>query len=298
MITDRDIQVLSIIARYYVVSRIQVQRLCFPDDHTGRATRRRLQALVSEKIVNRTRTPLFSADGGSPWPAYYPSRLGIELLAQHFGDERFLTIPTRCPEPLHLHHWLAVTETHIALDKAIAGQTRVRLEGWLNEWDTANPDAAKPEERYRLYTLLREKPRLICAPDSAFLLAVGEHRKVFYLEQDRATTGVRQIVARKTPGYAEMAKRHLYLRHFADATVPNFTVLMVVPTAGRREALRKLFRGKPGAEHWKFAVVADLTPERFLYESVLYPCEGQPVPLVKPDSAPPPALPEPVAENT
>ena len=294
MITDRDIDILRKVARYYVVSRLHVQRLCFPDDRTGRATRRRLQALISANLIQRCRAPIFNPGGGSPWPAYYPSRLGAELLAQHLDDERFLATPTRSPEPFHLHHWLAVTDTHIALDQAIAGQNVVRLENWLNEWDVVNPQATQPEQRYRLYTLLRENPRLVCAPDSAFLLAVGEHRKVFYLEQDRSTSGVRQIAARKTPGYAEMAKRHSHRRHFPDTTLPIFTVLMIVPTAGRRDALKKALRGKPGAEHWKFAVVSDLTPERFLHSPVFYPCEGEPTPLVKPQ---PVASDQPILET-
>ena len=298
MITDRDIDVLRQVARYYVVSRLHVQRLCFPDDRTGRATRRRLQALVTAKLIQRCRAPIFNAGGGSPWPAYYPSRLGAEVLAQHLDDERFLATPTRCPEPLHLHHWLAVTDTHIALDQAIARQNLVRLEGWLNEWDVVNPEATQPERRYRLYPLLRESPRLVCAPDSAFLLAVGQHRKVFYLEQDRSTSGVRQIAARKTPGYAEMAKRKAHTRHFPDATIPTFTVLMVVPTSGRRDAIRKALRGKPGAEHWKFAVASDLTPERFLHASVFYPCEGAPTPLVKPQTIVPDHPPVEIVQDT
>jgi hypothetical protein len=169
----------------------------------------------------------------------------------------------------------------IALDQAISRQKQVRLEGWLNEWDIANPDAGKPEDRFRLYTLLRENPRLICAPDAAFLLAIGEYSKVFYLEQDRSTTGVRQSAARKTAGYAELAKRGLHRRHFPEATLPTFTVLTVAPSPGQRDALRKAVRDKPGADLWKFAAQSDLTPELFLNEPVFFPCEGGPTPLVK-----------------
>jgi len=285
MITERDIEILRAVARYYVLSRAHIQRLCFPDGQTGRATRRRLQVLVRGGFINRTRAPIFNPQGGSAWPAYYPSKRGIEFLAEHFDDERLLVVPTRCPEPFHLLHWLAVTDTHITIDEAIARQNAVRLEGWLNEWDVVNQDESHPERRYCLYTLLRESPRLVCVPDAAFLLGVGEYHKIFYLEQDRNTTGVRQIAARKTPGYAELSKRNLHKRHFPQATVPGFTVLMVAPTARRRDALKKALRGKPGADLWRFAVQSDLTPEAFLHESVYFPCEGDPVPLVK--DAPP-----------
>jgi len=281
MVTDRDIDVLRAVATYYVLARVDIQRLCFPNDRTGRATRRRLQALVTAGLLNRTPTPVFNPQGGTAWPAYFPSKRGLELLAEHLDDERFLAVPSRCPEPYHLLHWLAVTQTHIALDQAIARQKAVRCEGWLNEWDTVNPQEPQAERRYRLYTLLRENPRLVCVPDAAFLLQVGPHSKVFYLEQDRATVGIRQFVARKTPGYAALAKRGGHKRHFPQATVDSFSVLAVTTTARRRDALRKALRGKAGAELWKFASQADLTPAAFLHGPVFYPCEGDPVPLVK-----------------
>jgi hypothetical protein len=281
MITERDMRTLCAIARYYVLSRAHIQRLCFPNDKTGRSTRRRLQALVRAELINRAPAPVFNTGGGSPWPAYYPSQRGLEFLAAHFDDDRLLKIPSRVPLPLQLLHWLAVADTHIALDQAIAAQNAVRLEGWINEWHTVNQDETKPERRYRLYTLIRERPRLICAPDAAFLLEVDELSKVFYLEEDRATSGIRQIAARKTPGYAELAKRNLHKRHFPRATVPGLTVLLITLTASRRDALRKAFRNKLGADLWKFAVKSDITPESFLHEPLFFPCEGDPVPLVK-----------------
>ena len=146
---------------------------------------------MCEHYLHRSRAPVFNSQGGSPWPIYYPAPRGIELLAEHFGDERYLLTPTRAPEPLYLMHWLAITDTHIALDCAIAQQSYAKVEDWLSEWDIANKDETQPEKRYRIYTLLRDHPRLVCAPDAAFLLSVREHRKVYYLEQDRCQ-GARQ----------------------------------------------------------------------------------------------------------
>lgn len=298
MITERDLGVLRAVAHYRIVSRTHVQRLCFPNDKTGRATRRRLQTLVRAGFIRRCRTPLFNPAGGSPWPVYYPTQRGLEVLAEHFDDSGFLGVSTRSPEPLYLMHWLAVTDTHIALDQAIGRQNTVQLEGWVSEWDTVNPEETQPERQYRLYTLLRDRPRLVCVPDAAFLLAVGEHRKVFYLEQDRATTGVRQVAARKTPGYAELFKRNGQIRHFPQATVPGFTVLLIAPTARRRDGLRKAIKDKPGADLWKFAAQPDLTPEAFLHEPVFFPCEGDPVPLTKTSAATPSQTKQPTQTQT
>jgi hypothetical protein len=286
MITERDTEILRAAADYYVLSRAHIGRLRFPDDNTGRATRRRLQVLVSAGLLNRTRTPVFNPNGGSPWPAYYPSRAGLEFLAEHFEDERFLAVSCRAPEPYHLHHFLAITETHITLDQAIAAQSNVRVDGWLNEFDVVSQQESAPERRYRLYTLLKESPRLICAPDAAFMLGLGDFRKVFYLEQDRATTGIRQVAARKIPGYAELACRGWHVRHFPQTTLNSFTVLLITPTPRRRDGLRKAIREKGGANLWKFASQTDITPDTFLFDPIFYPCEGDPVPLVKASSPP------------
>ncbi len=286
MITERDAEIMRAVAHYYVLSRVQIGRLCFPDDRTGRATRRRLQALIGEALINRTRSPIYNPNGGSSWPAYYPSRAGLEFVAEHFEDERFLAVPCRSPEPYHLHHFLAITETHLALDQAIAAQSTIHLEGWLNEFDVVNPQESAPERHYRLYTLLKESPRLVCVPDAAFLLGLGDLRKVFYLEQDRATTGIRQVAARKTPGYAELARRSWHTRHFPQTTIDSFTVLLITPTPRRRDGLRKALREKPGAKLWKVASQTDVTPEAFLFEPIFYPCEGDPTALVKPSSIP------------
>jgi len=283
MITDRDIDILRLVVRYYILNRPQIQRLCFKDHDSPRVSRRRLQTLVSANLINRHNLVFHHPRAGSPGPVYYPSRRGCEFLADYFDDEKYLLTPNQAPQSHHVFHWLAVSDTHITIDEAIATQDDVRLDGWLNEWDVVNKDESVPERRFQLYTLLRESPRLVCAPDAAFVLWVRQHKKVFYLEQDRDTCAARRVAASKTKGFHEMAARGLHLRHFPQATVPAFTVLLIAPKARRRDALRRAFRGKPGADLWKFAAATDLSADSFLHEPVLYPCEGDPMPLVKKD---------------
>jgi Replication-relaxation len=285
MITDRDIAVLAAIQCYYVLNRPQIQRLCFTDHSSGRATRRRLQELVSAGFLNRLRLVVHHPLAGSPGPVYYPARRGLELLAEHFDDERLLTTPTQPPQPHLVFHWLAVAETHIALDAAIALQNRVELCGWVNEFDTVNAEESAPEKRFRLYSLLREAPRLVCAPDAAFLLKTDGHTKVFYLEQDRNTSGVKRVAASKCQGYAVMAECGFHRRHFQQATVPAFTVLCIAPTERRRDALKKAFADKPGAGLWRFASATDFVAERLLFEPIYHRIDGEPVPLVRPIAA-------------
>lgn len=294
MLTDRDLTVLIAVRRYYVLNRPQIQRLCFAGHGSGRATRRRLQYLVSSGFLNRLRLVVHHPHAGSPGPVYYPSRRGLEFLAEHLDDERYLAAPTQAPQAHHVFHWLAVSDTHIALDAAIAAQDRVRLLGWINEYDTVNVTESAPEKRFRLYTLLRESPRLVCAPDAAFLLSVDGHAKVFYLEQDRNTSGVRRVAAAKCQGYAVLADCALHRRHFPEATVPSFTVLCIAPNERRREALRKALADKPGAALWRFVSATDFTPQRLLQDSIYHRVDGEPLPMVRPDAA---ARPSSVAEG-
>ena len=110
---------------------------------------------------------------------------------------------------------------------------------------------------------------------------------------------MQQIAASKTPGYAAMAERRLHRRHFPQTTLDAFTVLMVAPSERRRDALRKAIATKPGAALWRFVAASDLTPERFLLDPIFHPCDGEPVPLIKPgrrrrwrhEAVPPPVPP-------
>lgn len=284
MITDRDIQVLLAVAQYYVLNRPQIQRLCFASDQTGRVTRRRLQTLVDQRLLNRHRAQVHYPGSAPAGSIYYPAKKGSQLLAEHTGDEQYLLTPDQCPQPHHVLHWLAISDTHIALNAAIALQHEVSVDAWVNEWDVVNKDESDPQRRFRLYTLLNENPRLICAPDAAFLLSTRGFSKVFYVEQDRGTTGARQVAARKIKGYAELHARGLHRNHFPETNVNSFTVLCVANNTRRRDALRSAFFRMDGAELWKFTAATELTSERFLHEAIVYPATGDPMPLVKPES--------------
>ena len=283
MITERDERILEDLVRYFILSRPQIQRLHFPEDGNGRSTRRRLQMLVDMHLINRQHLLYAYPAGGSPSSVYYPSRRGCEYLTEKYKDERYLLTPTSAPIPHHINHWVAISETHITLNQSICLQTdnRVSIDGWMNEWDICNKNETIPEKRYRLYTLLQDQPKLICAPDAAFLLASDGFRKIFYLEQDRQTSGVFQVASSKTKGYAGLAELNLHRRHFPETNVPSFSVLMIAPSPQRRDALRQAIKDKVGSHLWRFASATDVTPEAFLFEPIFYSCVDGPAPLVK-----------------
>ncbi len=282
MIDERHIAILRAVARFFVLNRAQVQRLCFPTDGGGRVTRRHLAALIQQGLLGRLQVEVVVPGSGSTAPVYHPTRKGLEFLVEFTEDPRWLDVSTRRPNPHHLFHWLAISETHLVLDAALAAQREVCCVDWLNEWDVAHAEAAEPERKFRLYTLIQPKPRLVCAPDAAFLLAVDGETKVFYLEQDRNTSGVYQIACSKSPGYAALAARGLHRRHFPTATLDRFAVLSVSPTARRRDALRRALADRDGAALWRFAAMDELTPDALLFEPVWHRCDGPAGPLVQP----------------
>lgn len=285
MITSRDLAVVKSVAHYYTLTRAQITRLHFPEDPNGRITRKRLQLLLDAHLLGRTRMQVVNPVMGAPAPVYYPSEQGCAFLAQEFRDPRYLAACTHTPTWQHLYHWVQVAETHILLDLAVGLQTGVSVAEWINEWAVANADEERPDKRFRLFTLLRESPRLVCAPDAAFLLDKDGYRKVFYLEQDRDTTkSAFRVAASKHAGYASLFEQHLHRRHFPTANVEKFTVLMIAPTAQRRDALRNAMRGKPGDALWKFASLTDLTPQTFLTAPVFHPCSSAASPLLLPSS--------------
>jgi hypothetical protein len=282
MVTDRDIAILSALAKYYVLSRPQIQRLCFESDVSGRVTRRRLQFLVDARLINRQQMLFCAPQGGMPTTVYFPAALGNEMLARHLDDEQHLLTPVQTPIQHHIPHWIAVAETHIAFERA-ASQAEVAIDPWVNEWDIVNKDETHPERRFRLYTLISETPKLICAPDAAFLLSVRGFRKVFFLEQDRATSSAKQVADGKSRGYAALAERQLHRQMFPQANVDAFTVLCITPDRKRRDALRLAMNNRPGAGLWRFAAAEDLEDGPF-HRPIFYPCLGEPSSITKPSA--------------
>ena len=274
--TPRLLNILKAVADYYTLTRAQIQDVT--GETNDRVVRKYLLQLCQEKLLSKARMEVVNPQMGAPAPVYFPSRRGAEYLAAEV-DEKYLHVCTQTPNWQHMYHWTQVAQLHIVLDRAIARQTQASIGGWLGEWDIAS-DEKEPEKRYRLFTLLKEKPRLVCNPDAGFLLCVGSFAKIYYLELDRATSGIQQIANSKTPGYAELLKQKKHLLHF-PSNMDTFGVLSISPTPGRRDLLRKAIAGKDGCELWKFCAWPDFSPEHAITESIWYPCDGDAAPLVR-----------------
>ena len=278
------VSILIALANYYVLTRVLLQRLCMPEgvDRDGRRMRKHLARLLRDGFVNKTHAQVVFLDrNGAPSHVYYPSRKGCEYLAVELKENRYRSVCTLTPDWRNLNHWVGVSEFHIELAKALEQQKDVQLESWLNEWDIANYDERDPAKRYKLFTEIRRQPRLVCAPDGAWLFSYCGFRKVFYLEVDRATSGIHQISTSKTPGFAALAVEALHVRHFPSTNVEDFRVLCVSPSVARRDALQKAISTKAGSHLWRFVAWPDIRTESLLHEPILLDNEGRMVPMVK-----------------
>lgn len=278
-LTPRKLAVIKAVCDYYTLTRALIQLIVGVAN--DRVMRDILQELCRAGLVNKTRMQAVNPAAGNPAPVYFPTRMGAELIAGETGVERYLSVCTKTPDWTHLWHWLGVAEFHVRLDQAVALHPGVSLLGWYGEWDEVNPHADKPQERYRIFSLIREKPRLVCAPDAVFAIGVGPHSKTYYLEFERSTSGIQQIAASKTPGYAAMLDGRLHQRHF-QTTAESFTVLHLSPTPGRRDLLRKAVASKEGASLHRFASFTDWTQEKALTEAIFYSTDSDdPQPLIR-----------------
>lgn len=259
MIDHTDFLILKTVATYHTLQRPDIQALCLPyTDAQGRTTRRHLSKLCHLGLLHKTRGEVLFPDiNGAPAPVYFLSAKGADLLYCETKDESYLSLNTYTPNPQHLNHFVAVARFHILLDRAASLNPEVTVESFTGEWEILDHHASadKPEARYRLYTLIQENPRLVCAPDASFVLGYQGYKRGYFLELDRATTGLKTVARSKTPGYAALAQpenAHLMERLFPSAAAIPFRVLMVAPDQGRRDALAKMIAEKQGAPLWRF----------------------------------------------
>lgn len=280
MLQLRDIEIIASVARYYTLTRAQINRLHFPTDYDGRITRKRVRIIHDEGLINRTNMQVVNPSMGAPAYVYYPSAKGCAFLAQEMKDEQYKSVNTLTPSWMYLYHWVEIAQTHILLDQSVGLLTDVKVDDWISEWSVANPEEKEPEKRFTLFTRLGQK--LVCAPDAAFLLAKDGFRKAYYVEQDRDTTkNADRVAAQKCHGYAGLFEKRMHaVRHFPTVNVEKFTVLFLAPTSNRRDSLRLAFSTKPAPWLYRFASLADVTADSFLTAPIWYPCIGDPGPLV------------------
>lgn len=279
-LNQHDLDLLATVARYYVLTREQIQQISFPGHASGRATRKRLTRLRHAGYLQKHSVPVVLPEATGAAPVYYLTRQGTEALASYFDDEKWLATNTKHPRADRLSHWIAINEVRRVVEQAVARQDQVRLVEWFTEWQTINPEAGEAE-RFVLHTQLSKEPPLSCSPDAAFLLEVSGHRKAYYVEVDLGTSSPDQIAARKTKGYAGLAEVQHHRVHFPATTLPTFSILFFTTNAYRARETARAVRKRPRPDLWLFLNRKEITADNFLFQPLTYNSELVAGPLVK-----------------
>lgn len=291
MLSERAIDtILRPLAIYGAMPRALLQKLPPWDTASERTLRRAIAKLKDDGLVKALRPRYMLLRAAKPTPLWYITDDGRRELAGATGDallQRRATLP-----PRHLlEHYLGVVEFHIDLALALARQETYRLAGWLNEWDAIGSAAGNGRPTH-LYTEFSRRPRLVCAPDFAFLL---ERRgngneptltKCYLGEFDRHTTqSAKRIATDKAPGYRALQDRFGFRRFWPGQTVTEDAAKVLVVTTGPerwREALRRAFRDQPHADSYTFACRSDLQPQTMLTAPAFFPTgDGPAKPLLR-----------------
>ncbi len=279
-ITPNDIRVLEAIARYYALNAAAIHRICFPNRKDQRHTRRRLTELSRSGLVRKSPINV-SFSTGNAGPVYTPSVAGCDALATYFNDDAWLATWCRAPRLDRLYHWLDISWCHSIIHRACEQCDAITLANWINEWQPTL-DADGNPNGFVLHSQFRETPPLSCSPDAAFLLDIGGHRKVVYVEVDRGTTGARRIAASKMPGYDELRLTKTHRNHFPSTTFDDFVVLLVTVDRNHRDRIQREVAKKedlnPNA--WLFASREDFTPEDALTGDIYVNHAGTTRPLI------------------
>lgn len=282
-LTELDMSILALIARYYVVTREQLQRLTGQEQGSGRGMRKHLLRLRKAGLIVMHRMQITLPGMNGAAPVYYPTRQAAEALASFYDDDGFLATNTRHPRADRLSHWVSINDVRILVEQAAERIPALKLVRWITEWQTVNPLDEKSNQ-FCLHTQLTETPPLSCSPDAAFLLEYKQHRKVFYVEADRGTSSPRQVAARKSKGYATLASRKLHRqKHFPESTLDSFRVLFFTTNVYRAKKTMEELTSKPGCEFWLTIDGSTITKKTLFTGDIALDSNGSLGPLVRLD---------------
>lgn len=288
ILQDRDIEALKLLATYFMLTSRQLRLWCYCNDSTGRVTRRRLLEMRNEGLVEKRNLQVVNPKDGSTSPVFHLTKKGLEFLAGHTDDDSLLRKPIEPSQPQHLLHYIAVSDTHRLLRSAIECSTEpIQLNKWVNEDEAINLSATQAPRKFLRTTF----GNVLCAPDAAFQLEYQGARAIIYLEQDRDSFFHERVAARKSPGYRKLWDQGGHKTQFPETNIDHFLVLFVAPNAKRRDQLCRAF-AKRNSDHgvlkaFRFMAFDELTPENFLFDSMLTRClDDATVPLVRRVNAP------------
>lgn len=281
-ITARILAILMILWRYKFVTTAQIRRWAVSTDKDGSVTREVLRKILAAGLAKRFKAEVHNPLVTSSVPIWTPTEAGCCLLATKTGDPSYIldAMPNTNAWTMFAHY-AEVSELIHSIEASFEREADATIGALYFEHDVIS-DQKEPENRFRLYTVIRpdKEKRIVCVPDAAFEVTFGQYRRAYYIELERGTDTPKRVAAKKSPGYAGMQQH--FRKHFPGAQ--DWRVLFVWPNAGLRDAARRAV-DPAKSEMWLFAAFPDIT-EGFLHEPVIYTAQDGPRPFVK---APAPA---------
>jgi hypothetical protein len=227
-LSDRDCQVVELLATVQLASGAQIRRLVWGESSpTARQARRQMGNLSGLRVIARHDQRVGGVRSGGEGYSY-----SLDVVGQQMTG---ITGNRRRPRPLGLPfmaHALAVTDCYLVLQEMDARRDieLVHFETEPQCWrDFSGPGGA----------------RLTLKPDAFAITAQGDFEDRWYLEIDRSTESPARLL-RKAQAYIDY-----YRSGHEQASNDIFPrVLWVVPDENRLTQLVRTFEKLP-AEYWK-----------------------------------------------
>lgn len=246
-ITERDEEILKIVARYRFATSAQIIALIgtlYPGSSEQQVLRR-LQALFHAGYLSRPRAQIDRYNAGGSRPMIYSlGNHGMELLAAKHNFRRVSvdwTAKARTAVRGELDHALEITEFAVELELACRSRGTLQVIHFDEILATLAPEETRASKRpYQWPVALRWQGSDVVlhpTPDRIFGVrdlerADGRNRRFFFLEADRGTmpTERRDLtktsMLRKIVGYAASYRHDLHTRRYG---LPNVRILTVTP---------------------------------------------------------------------
>lgn len=287
-LSNRKLLILKTLRRYPYLRTAQIRDATAPKDEDGRITRSNLCELEALGLVRRHNPKMVDPFTGQAAPISVLTIKGSNWLTAETGDCSLLLQCERTfTDWMSLNHHCEVCGLHMKLDRAFAKQARMKLLSLHFEHDVVGK-GPKPEDKYKLYEVLQENPRIVCNPDSAMVMEIEGYTRLLLQEFETGRDGSPQRVAsKKIKGLYHLFQKKAWKKKFPEAL--DAYVLFFCPNTGWMNGLRKSFRDvkeTPCGDNWLFCPTHKIDDD-FLSKPLIYKLnDDHPFPLVPPACGP------------
>lgn len=223
-LNSRDVEVLSSIAEFGLLSTEQICALHFPSLHRAR---KRLLQFFRHQLVNRMERPTCLGEG-SKARLYTVSRKGGRLL----GKPGAKANNSKSVTPNFAEHLLTINRVRICFLKACQARRDLSLKKWVSDRQMKLRVEVRTEGGIQFQTIV---------PDSHFVIEASDRSYSYFLEVDRATASLKRMQMKM------LAYHTLFANGSRDSSgsIGKFRVLIVTENAKRIKSYLDLLSALP-----------------------------------------------------